>query len=156
MGTYHGHRPGGLTVPNGVWGRIVGDDEDQVRRTLAGYCQFLDDGDFDRWIELFAEDARLVFADQVADGRRSIRTLMERMQPPEGRGKHITANILIDVEADSATARTDYLFVRPSGRGPVPVAIGRYDDELVRDGDRWRFTTRTISILGAPAATAGD
>jgi uncharacterized protein (TIGR02246 family) len=156
MGTYHGHRPGGLTVPNGVWGRIVGDDEDQVRRTLAGYCQLLDDGDFERWIELFADDARLIFAGQISDGRPSIRAYMERVQPPEGRGKHITANIVVDVDGDSASAHTDYLFVRPTDEGPVPVAIGRYDDELVRDGARWRFRQRAISLLGAPRTNAGD
>ncbi len=145
----------GQAAPDGV-GRIVGDDEDQVARTLAGYCQLLDDGDFDRWIELFTDDARLVFADQVSEGRASIRTFMERIQPPEGRGKHITANILVDVDGDTATAHTDYLFVRPTDQGPLPVAIGRYDDELVRDGDRWRFRQRAISLLGPPRTSAGD
>jgi uncharacterized protein (TIGR02246 family) len=131
-------------------------DEDQIRRTLAGYCQFLDDGDFDRWIELFVDDARLIFAGQISEGRPGIRSFMERIQPPEGRGKHITANILVDVDGDSATAHTDYLFVRPSDQGPFPVAIGRYDDELIRGGERWLFRQRAISLLGAPRRSAGD
>jgi uncharacterized protein (TIGR02246 family) len=134
----------------------VGDDEDQVRRTLACYCQYLDDGDFDRWVELFCEDALLLFAGRTSEGRASIRKYMEQVQPPEGRGKHITANILVDVDRDTATARTDYLFVRPTAQGLVLMATGRYHDQLVRDGDRWRFRQREITLLGPTAGEAGD
>ena len=137
-------------------GSTVGDDEDQVRRTLAGYSQYLDDGDFDRWIELFTEDARLLFAGRATEGRAGIRTYMEQVQPPEGRGKHITSNILVDVDGDNAAAHTDYLFVRPTSGGLVPIATGRYHDQLVRDGDRWRFRQREITLLGPPGEGSGD
>lgn len=135
----------------------MGDDEEQVRRTLAGYSQYLDDGDFERWIELFTEDARLLFAGRTTVGRPAIRRYMEQVQPPESRGKHITANILVDVDGDTATAHTDYLFVRnATGEGLVLVATGRYRDDLIRDGDRWRFRQREISLLGPLAEGAGD
>jgi uncharacterized protein (TIGR02246 family) len=128
----------------------LGDDEDQVGRTLSRYCQYLDDGDFDRWIELFTDDAALHFAGRTSEGRVAIRAFMEKVQPPEGRGKHITANSLVDVDGDGATADTDYLFLRPTAAGLVPTATGRYQDELVRDGDRWRFRQRRITLLGPP------
>lgn len=134
----------------------MGDDEDQVRRTLAGYCQYLDDGDFDRWIDLFTEDARLIFGGRPTEGRPAIRSYMEQVQPPEGRGKHITANILVELDGDTASASTDYLFVRPAAEGLVPVATGRYRDTLVRDGERWRFQQREISLLGPYRDGAGD
>ncbi len=134
----------------------MGDDEDQVRRTVAGYCQYLDDGDFDRWSDLFTEDARLLFAGRTTVGRGDIRAYMEQVQPPEGRGKHITANMLVDVDGGTAIAHTDYLFVRPTGQGLVPIATGRYRDELVRDGDRWRFRQREITLLGPVDGDAGD
>ena len=136
-------------------GCIVGDDGDQVRGTLARYCQLLDDGDFDRWIELFSHDARLLFAGRTMEGRPSIRAYMEKVQPPEGRGKHITANVLVDVGGDTASADTDYLFVRPTTQGLVLVATGRYHDQLVRDGERWRFRQREITLLGPPDGDAG-
>ena len=133
----------------------MGDEEDGVRRTLSGYCQHLDDGDFDRWIELFTDDAVLRFADRTAEGRPAIRQFMEQVQPPEGRGKHITANSLVEVDGGSATAHTDYLFVRPTPRWLVPVATGRYYDELVRDGGGWRFRRRHITLLD-PSGSTGD
>jgi hypothetical protein len=89
-------------------------------------------------------------------GRDDIRAFMEEVQPPEGRGKHITANSLVDVDGGTATAHTDYLFVRPTGQGLVPIATGRYHDALVRHGARWRFRQREITLLGPPAGAAGD
>jgi hypothetical protein len=76
---------------------------------------------------------------------------MEGLQPPAARGKHITANTLVDVDGSTATATTDYLFVRASTGGLVLIAAGRYHDQLVRDGSRWQFRQRAITTLGLPA-----
>lgn len=137
-------------------GRIVGDDEDQVRRTIAAYSQHCDDGRFDQWSDLFAADAHLVLGGQTTEGRDDIRRYMESVQPPEARGKHITSNSLVEVDGDTAVARTDYLFVRPGAEGLTMVATGRYHDQLVRDGSRWRFRRREITLLGLPEASTGD
>jgi uncharacterized protein (TIGR02246 family) len=138
------------------WGRIVGDDEDQVRRTLADYSQWCDDGRFDLWADLFTEDARLLVAGQSTEGRQVIRQYMEKVQHPGARGKHITANTLVDVDGDTATAATDYLFVRSTPGGLELIAAGRYHDLLVRDHDRWRFRQREITLLGPPGGGSGD
>jgi len=129
----------------------VGEDEDGIRRTIAEYSQRCEDGHFDRWAELFTEDARLVFGEQTTEGRTAIKTYMEGLQPPAARGKHITANTLVDVDGSTATATTDYLFVRASTGGLVLIAAGRYHDQLVRDGSRWQFRQRAITTLGLPA-----
>ena len=65
-------------------GRAVGEDEDQIRRTLAEYSQRCDDGRFDEWADLFTEDARFVLSGQVTEGRDSIRNMMTAMMPPDG------------------------------------------------------------------------
>jgi uncharacterized protein (TIGR02246 family) len=129
----------------------LGEDEDQIRRTLCEYCQRCDDGRFDEWADLFAEDARFVLSGQVTEGRDAIRDLMAKMQPEGGRGQHVTSNTLIDIDGDTAGATTDYLFVRPTAEGLVIIAAGRYYDRLARDGRRWRFSERAISVLGMPA-----
>ena len=51
----------------------MGEDEDQIRRTLSEYSQRCDDGRFDEWADLFTEDARFVLSGQVTEGRDSIR-----------------------------------------------------------------------------------
>ena len=94
------------------------EDQDQIRRTLAEYCQLLDDGQFDQWADLFTEDARLVLLGKVTTGRDAIRDYMMGVQPDGSRGLHMTANSVVDADGDSATATTDYMFLRPSA--PVP------------------------------------
>ncbi|HUY66341.1 MAG TPA: nuclear transport factor 2 family protein [Acidimicrobiales bacterium] len=133
----------------------MGEDEDQVRRTIAAYSQHCDDGRFDQWSELFVDDAHLVVAGRANEGRGDIRRYMESVQPPEARGKHITANSLVEVDGDTAVAHTDYLFVRAGAGGLTLVATGRYHDQLVRDGSRWRFRRREITLLGLPDGSAG-
>ena len=126
----------------------MADDEHQILRTLAEYGQWCDDGRFDEWSGLFTDDARLVVAGQTTEGRDAITAYMSTVQADGRRGMHVTSNAVVDLNGDgTATAASDYLFVRPTDSGPVIVAAGRYRDELVHDGDRWRFRSRTISIL---------
>jgi uncharacterized protein (TIGR02246 family) len=130
------------------------EDEDQIRRTLGEYSQRCDDGRFDEWADLFTEDARLVLSGQVTKGRDTIRQYMMTVQSANSRGMHITANSLVDVDGDSATATTDYMFVRPTAQGLAIIAAGRYYDQLVRDGMQWRFREREITMLTTPIRTS--
>jgi 3-phenylpropionate/cinnamic acid dioxygenase small subunit len=130
-------------------------DEEEIRRTLARYCQLCDDGRFAEWGELFAPDARFWVAGRGHDGRDAIRAFIEAGLPPERRGKHVATSPLIVVDGDDARAWTDYVFV---GRGLDGLAVtnaGRYHDHLRRHGERWRFTLREIVFLGdTPAVTS--
>ncbi len=132
-------------------------DEDRIRRTLNEYSQLLDDGRFDEWADLFTEDARLELGDQATVGRPAIRAYMAEVQASGRRGMHVTTNSLVDVDVDGDTARatTDYLFVRPGAEGLVLVAAGRYHDRMVRDGERWRFRVRSITMLPSDPGGAG-
>ena len=62
---------------------------------------------------------------------------------------------LVEVDGQSASASTNYMFVRPTGDGMAIVAAGRYHDQLVSDGGRWRFAERKITILSTPNGPHG-
>lgn len=132
----------------------MGEDEQQIRRTLGQYSQRLDDGRFEEWSELFTDNARVVFMGQVTEGRDAIRNYMETVQGDGKRGMHVTTNSLIDVDGDGATATTDYLFVRPTAEGIGVVAAGRYLDQLARHDGQWRFQVREITLLTRPEASS--
>jgi ketosteroid isomerase-like protein len=134
----------------------VSQDEDLIRRALGEYSRRCDDGRFEELADLFTEDARLIVLDTVAEGRDAVRRYLETVQADGSRGLHVTTNALIDVDGDQATAATDYLFVRPAATGMAIIAAGRYLDELIREGDRWRFRVRTITMLGGPAGGGHD
>jgi uncharacterized protein (TIGR02246 family) len=131
------------------------DDRTEISATLSAYSQLLDDGHFEPWSDLFTEDARLSFPGRDAEGRDAIRALMEKVQPDGARGKHMTANSKMEVRGDTATATTDYLFVRAGAEGIGIVSAGRYHDTLVRQGGRWRFSERRITFLDAPVSKGG-
>src|SRR5262249_34382293 len=68
-------------------------DEDAIRSLIARYSQFCDDGRFDEWGELYTDDAVFSVAGRRYEGRDAIKAFIERGQPPEHRGKHVTTNV---------------------------------------------------------------
>ncbi len=123
-------------------------DHEAIRTTLARYCQLCDDGCFDEWGELFTEGSTFHVMGRVYEGREAIKAFISGAQPPDLRGKHVTANTLIELDGDKATALTDYVFVGRQGEGLGVVSAGRYHDSLVNVGDRWLFEERRIVFLG--------
>lgn len=128
--------------------------EDDIRRTLARYCMFLDDGRLDDFVELFAEHATLQVDGRAIEGRDAIAAFIGPAMAPDRLGKHIAASPLVEVDGWGGTAKAwgDYIFVDPSG---AITEQGRYHDELAREGDKvWRLTSREIVARGdAPVAS---
>jgi uncharacterized protein (TIGR02246 family) len=59
--------------------------------------------------------------------------------------RHVVANAVIDGEGDKATMKA-YLLVLVKGEtGPVPMATGTYQDELIRQDGEWRFVHRLFT-----------
>ena len=121
------------------------DSLSDIRRLLAEYCQLLDDGHFDQWIDLFTTDIEFAVMGQLFSGRDATRGFIEPSQQADARGKHMISEPLITVEGDTATATTDYAFV---SQALTVMSCGRYYDEIVRQDDRWRFARREIVFLG--------
>ena len=120
-------------------------DEEAIRRTIAQYAHFCDDGRFDEWGELFTTDARLNVLGATHEGRDDVKRWITKFQTPDLRGKHVCVNTVIDISGDEARAWTDYIFVDQTN---AIVSVGRYHDHLVRDADRWRFRERRIVFRG--------
>jgi hypothetical protein len=128
-------------------------DELAIIRTLAEYCMRCDDGDFASLVDLFTADGALGYSESEARGRAALLAFFESSQGlPEQRGKHITANFVIDLDGDGATARSDFVFYRFVDGVFTPAIGGRYHDELVRDDGQWRFARREIRRMIPPAS----
>jgi uncharacterized protein (TIGR02246 family) len=123
-------------------------DEDEIRRTLAQYAHFCDDGRFDEWADLYTEDATFSAMGQTSKGRETIKAWIVKAQPPEARGKHVCINSVIDTEGDEAYAWTDFVFL---SQDKTISQVGRYHDRLVKGRDRWRFAERRIVFMGDEA-----
>jgi ketosteroid isomerase-like protein len=122
-------------------------DEEAIRRTLSEYCQLLDDGRFDEWADIFATDATFVPLGHLVTGRDAIRSWAYETFPDiDGIGRHLTINPIVDVDGESAVAKSDVLMLRPSPDGPRAVLVGEYHDTLVREDGRWRFARREVIV----------
>jgi len=118
-------------------------DETAIRGLIADYALALDAGDLDGCVQLFAADAEFLVYGRSFAGRDGI-AKMFRDAP---RGLHLTGVSRIDVRDNTATARSQVLFVRA---GDLHLRPALYDDELVRDttdAGRWRFRRRRCRFV---------
>lgn len=122
-------------------------DELEIRRLLAEYCQLCDDGDFAALTERFAPDGSFVFGESISTGRDELRRWFEVSQTPERRGKHLTVNVVVDVDGDRADVVSDFLFLMVREGAVTPLITGRYHDDLRRVDGRWLFQRREATSM---------
>ena len=131
--------------------RDEGGDRAELIELVARHAQLTDDGDWETRVGLYTEDGEFTSLDGVL--RRGTDELREAVSATAGRmaGKHITANTVITLDGDRASGLTDYAFFMVTGDAIVPGSVGRYHDQFVRGSDGWRFRSRRIVPLTAPA-----
>jgi 3-phenylpropionate/cinnamic acid dioxygenase small subunit len=118
-----------------------------VTRTLSEYCRTCDDGQFEKFAQLFEDDAVLFLGKRIIRGRDAIRDTIASNQPPERRGGHVTSNTVITIEGSEAHAESDFVFFQLGEGGiPIPASMGRYIDELKLVDGGWRFSQRQIQF----------
>ena len=119
------------------------DDQTAIRELIAAYALALDAGDVDGCVELFTADAQFQVYGRAFAGHDGIRKMFQDAP----RGLHLTGVSRIDVRDNTATARSQVLFVRA---GSLQLRPALYDDEVVRqvtDGGQWRFRNRRCRFI---------
>jgi 3-phenylpropionate/cinnamic acid dioxygenase small subunit len=130
------------------------EEKDAIRELLAEYCFRLDDGRFDEMAALFAENGTWETAFGAATGRAAIaqlaRDIRARAAETRPRGIHLVTNIVIALDGASARVRANWTVVQNSPQGPKIGSGGAYADELVKEGEQWRFRYRKIDRFIVP------
>ena len=119
------------------------EDEIEIRDLIASYALALDAGDVDACVRLFTTDAEFLVYGRIFAGHDDI----GKMFHDAPRGLHLTGVSRVEVHgepADTARARSQVLFVRA---GDLHLRPALYDDELVRDGEQWRFRRRRCRFI---------
>lgn len=113
----------------------------EISDLIGRYCMLFDDEDWQRFEDLWSEDAAFVVEDVVFQGRRTLMDFLSTCLPAGYRSKHMISRPLVVLADDgrSATARTDVVWVAANFENTI---VGRYEDELVREPDGWRFSRR--------------
>ena len=115
-------------------------DDRAIRDLIACYALALDTDDIDRCVELFTDDSAFVVFGREFSGRDQIRAMFESAP----RGLHLTGVSSVEVSGDAATARSQVLLVEAGTQHLRPAL---FDDELSRDGRRWRFRRRRCRFI---------
>ena len=131
--------------------------ERACERLTYVYGRALDLGDMNAAADCFAQNgsfARPMNPGQVIQGREAIRaSLLTR--PKTLLTKHLTTNVMIDVESRDAARGLSYLTMisttPPQGATPPfvsggPVYFGEMQDRFVRENGVWKFLERRGSI----------
>lgn len=114
--------------------------ETAIRELIAAYALALDAGNTDECVQLFTANAQFLVYGKSFEGHDAIRKMFQDAP----RGLHLTGVSRIDVDGDTATARSQVLFVRA---GDLHLRPALYDDELVSVDGRWRFSRRRCQFV---------
>ena len=125
-------------------------DVEAIRRVKARYLRAVDDKDWDRLIDVFADDARLEATRGVTEGAHAIAARL-RANLDGLVTVHRVHQDEIDVTGDEAVAvfAMDDIVIHPSP-SDARVGIhghGRYHDRFIRTPDGWRLAEMRLERL---------
>ncbi len=131
-------------------------DKAQIAEVLIRYATGIDFKDWKLFRTCWADEVDIDYGDLgTFTDPDAFTTLMEQIHGGMGQTYHRISNIVVDVDADRATARSyvhAVLQAVPDDNGSWIDALGHYDDELVRTSDGWRIAKRTINIARVMSA----
>ena len=127
-------------------------DKLEIAELLYRYAELIDAGDFDGVGQLLSRATFGGANTPTVSGAENIAGLFAmttRRFPDSGTPKtrHLVLNALIDLDDDSAAARSTFLVVQATDTVAFqPIVAGRYYDRFARDGDGWYFTERKADV----------
>jgi hypothetical protein len=130
----------------------MSDDWHAIETLIMTYAERVDLGDFGGVADLFdGATYRSVLGDDVMvqEGRDAVlntfQTMVRRYDDGTPRTKHVTTNVMIEIDGDAATARSYYTVMQQTDALPLqPIICGRYHDAFSLQDGVWRFTDRLI------------
>ena len=125
-------------------------DKQHIRELQNRYSYAIDSGQYDKLDGMFTTDATYNFVTGSTDNLEALKNTIQEALLPLTSSQHINGNQWAEIEGDCATAGcyfTVHMFKEGVVGGEHFEMGGRYDDELLRTPDGWRFTSRTITIL---------
>jgi 3-phenylpropionate/cinnamic acid dioxygenase small subunit len=125
-----------------------------ITTLMFRYAEYVDAADFDAIADLFT-DAMITNEGVEGEivGGEAIKQLYLHTNRVHDDGtlrtRHLTSNVIVDVEeaAGTATARSAFVVFQQTSTLPLqPIVTGRYRDRFARANRGWRFAQRHIIV----------
>ena len=126
-------------------------DYSAIAQLLARYCHIVDDKQWDRLGDVFADDGSMTVANmyETHTGLAELRVLYsEKMNHPLAH--HSTSVVVLEHQGDTAQVVSKWVTVRADGGA----GTGVYRDDLVRTAAGWRVHARLATPAVRPTKTA--
>lgn len=122
-----------------------------ARAPLLDYCQFIDEGRVDDFVEIFTPDAVLDEGATPTRGHDAIRALATAVVARYRSTSHHLSNVRMERLAEDRLRATSYVYAwhEPAAPGDDLHIWARYIDELRFDAGRWRIAHRRLELAGA-------
>jgi ketosteroid isomerase-like protein len=135
-------------------------DRAHINDLLARYSWALTDRDWDRWVQIFTDDAQVDYSTaggpvgSPKDAAETFKGMMAMFDVSISAGGNVAIEF---VDADSAKVRSIYIMTLriPGADGAQPnymQASGWYDDVIVRTANGWRIKKRFEQLVYAKPA----
>lgn len=125
------------------------EDQLAIQRVITNYSAYLDARDYDGYVGLFTPDGIWQNGSTRREGQAEIREMLAGLfgEPDPDfvnlSSFHQIGNFEIDVDGDTAHAKSRFVFVMRGPDGsPTPELSGQYHDTLVRVGGQWKIKQR--------------
>jgi 3-phenylpropionate/cinnamic acid dioxygenase small subunit len=128
-------------------------DHDAIATLIYTYAERLDAGDLDGVAALFARATMRsnLHPDIRSGSQPTLQLFRDSVALYDGVPctKHVTTNVMIDIDAQQGTAAARSYFSVLQARPELPLQVviaGRYRDQFARADGLWYFTDRMIYI----------
>lgn len=124
-----------------------------IQELCARYAHAIDNLEPEAWVQCFTPDGGFQVATWVVRGHAALREYAD-VHVREIRCRHMTSNLLYEVDGNEATGQVSVLAALATPGGYKIFGQGRYVDRLVKQGGQWRIAHRHVDV--DPLATDPD
>lgn len=130
--------------------QLTPEDKLAIGEILAAYCHCIDLGRWEELRTLFTDDCKLDFGNifGVFEGTDGVRRFSDTLAGLGLFMRHFTTNVVIRGDGERARVES-YVLAVTGAPGAQAQTTGRYEDEFVKLGGRWRLRVRR-ALLDAP------
>jgi hypothetical protein len=118
-------------------------DKLAIQELCARYCHTIDNQDSAGWADCFTANGVFEFDGWAIRGRVALAEYAE-VHARVMRCRHLTLNCLYELGSDRATGRSTTVVTLATEGGYKILGQGGYEDQLVKEGGRWRIAHRRV------------
>lgn len=131
---------------------LTWEDKAEIKELPARYNHAVDKREAREWADLFTEDGSVEIGGRIlVTGRADLLAYIERNKALPAKRLHWISNVIVDAIGHDPDAARLRLYIgaydTTEGRAGAPYSLGEYDDLVVREGGRWLFKRRRLSLL---------